>query len=85
MILCVVAIRDAAANAYNRPFVVPHTGLAIRSFGQEVNRNAPDNLMYSNPSDFELFELGTFDEETGSLSSCAPRSLARGVDHRVSE
>ena len=77
MLLSVVVIRDSAAGAYMRPFYVVSEGQAIRSFQDEVNRKAEDNIMFSHPEDFELFLLGTFDDVDGSFSLLkAPKSLA---------
>lgn len=85
MITIVCAVRDAAAKAFNRPFTAPSTGVAIRSFASEVNRVDAANLMNTHPSDFELYEVGTFDEDTGIVAPCTPRSIARAVDHVVKE
>lgn len=63
MIVC--SIKDRAADAYGRPFYVPAVGVAIRSFQDEVNRAADDSQIYQHPEDFDLFELGEFDDATG--------------------
>jgi hypothetical protein len=53
----------------------------LRSFQDEVSRQAPDNVMASHPSDFELFELGFFDDSVGSFEiNEVPRSLMRAKD-----
>ena len=64
---------------YGRPFFLPATGVAIRSFQDEVNRNAPDNQMYAHPDDFDLYELGVFDDFDGKFALHeAPKLLALG-------
>lgn len=79
MRLLVCAVRDRAADAFMRPFVVPATGLAIRSFSDEINRKAPDNPMSAHPDDYDLFKIGEFEEETGKLFGLdAPQQLAIG-------
>lgn len=78
LIVCVV--RDAAADVYGRPFFAVATGEAIRSFTDEVNRNAADNIMAKHPQDFELFELGHYNDEDATLDVGVPRSLIRGSD-----
>lgn len=84
MKLIACAVRDSAANAFMRPFFVPTTGLAIRSFSDEVNRADKDNAMYQHPEDYELFEVGDFNEETGRLTALeAPRSLGSAKQFRV--
>lgn len=63
MIVC--SIKDRAADAFGRPFYVPAVGVAIRSFQDEVNRAADDSQIYQHPDDFDLFELGTFNDDSG--------------------
>ena len=69
MKMIVVSIKDRAADAFGRPFYVPSTGVAIRSFQDEVNRNSDDNQMFQHPDDFDLFHLGEFDDNTGLFSN----------------
>jgi len=80
MLLHICSVFDSAAQAYNRPIFVPSTGLAIRSFRDEVNRKADDNTLNSHPSDFELYQVGQFDDQTGDITSMAPSLLARAID-----
>lgn len=63
MIVC--SIKDRAADAFGRPFYVPAVGVAIRSFQDEVNRDAQDSQIFQHPDDFDLFDLGVFDDATG--------------------
>lgn len=85
MKLKMVAIYDSAAQAFARPFFVPAIGSALRSFRDEVNRPAEDNAVNSHPSDFELFELGEYDDGTGKFDCPdVPRSLARAIDLKES-
>lgn len=84
MKLSVCSVFDSALQAFTRPVFVPSTGIAIRSFTDEVNRAAPpsENPMFGHPEDFELRLLAMFDEDTGLFenSSDGPRVLARGKD-----
>ena len=68
MKMIVVSIKDRAADAFGRPFYVPSVGVAIRSFQDEVNRASEDNQMYQHPDDFDLYDLGSFDDNTGSFT-----------------
>lgn len=65
MIVC--TIKDRAADAFGRPFYVPAVGVAIRSFQDEVNRASDDSQIYQHPDDFDLFELGEFDDNSGTF------------------
>ncbi|WNK13793.1 MAG: nonstructural protein [Microvirus sp.] len=81
MQLVICAVFDSAAQAYNRPFFAPSVGLAVRSFRDEVNRNAPENPMYNHSDDFSLHQLGVFDDANAQLQ-VAPEiiTLARAKD-----
>ena len=84
MVIC--SIRDSAADAYGRPFFLPSVGVAIRSFTDEVNRSAEDNQIYQQPEDFDLFELGEFDDATGKFALLdVPKQLALGRMVKVRE
>jgi len=72
MINVICSVKDRAADAFGRPLFVPSVGFAIRSFSDEVNRQADDNQMYHHSDDFDLFELGTFDDSTGIIE-CHPQ------------
>lgn len=64
----IVAVRDSKAVVFGRPFFVATAGVAIRSFTDEVNRDAPDNQFSQHPGDFALYQLGMYDDETGSIT-----------------
>lgn len=82
LIMC--AVRDRAADAYARPMFVPSVGIAIRSFSDEVNRKAEDNQMYNHADDFDLFELGEYDDETAKFIILdSPKQLAIGKQVKV--
>jgi hypothetical protein len=85
MIQIVCAVKDRAADAYGRPFFVATVGVAIRSFMDEVNRDAPDNQLFAHPDDFDLFELGTFDDSNGLIVMLPePKLLMLGKQVRPS-
>lgn len=69
MILHVVAVLDSAAQVFQRPFFVPRIEVARRAFSDEVNRRDAANQLNAHPEDFSLYSLGTFNDETGALSS----------------
>lgn len=79
----VFAVRDRAADSFGAPFVQVARGQAIRSFSDEINRAAPDNQLYLHPDDFDLFELGEFDDSTGLYNTAIPKQIAVGKDLKV--
>lgn len=76
----VMAVRDRAADTYGSPFFVVAVGQGVRSFSDEVNRAAPDNQLYMHPEDFDLYELGSFDDSSGTFETDVPRMRAIGKD-----
>lgn len=79
MKLIAVSVFDLATETYGRPFFVPHVGAAIRSFMDEVNRD--DSELGKHPSDYDLFEVGAFDDNTGTFTvPPQPSRLARGAE-----
>jgi len=65
--LILVAVKDRAVDAFMNPFVVPSRGMAIRAFGDEMNKS--DSAMRAHPDDYDLYELGEFDQDTGVVVS----------------
>lgn len=70
----VLAVRDAQLGAFMQPFFTQSIGVAVRSFADEVNRQ--ESPMNAHPDDYELFEIGEYDEETGHISCFTPKSLS---------
>lgn len=73
----IVAVRDTAIDAYNSPFVTAAAGAAVRAFRNEVNNR--DSDLHRNATDYELWQLATFDPETGDIHMDRQR-LARAID-----
>jgi hypothetical protein len=67
MKLIICSVKDRAADAYGRPMFVPSTGVAIRSFSDEINRSDTDNQLFNHPDDFDLYDFGIFDDNTGKF------------------
>jgi len=67
--LIVVAVMDRAALAYARPAFLATTGIALRQFIDEVNRDAADNPLNRHPDDFELWMIATWDEQSGEFAN----------------
>lgn len=63
----IVAVRDAAADVFGRPYFVPSVGVAIRTFTDEVNRDAADNMLNRHRKDFALYEIGSYDDSTAQI------------------
>lgn len=73
MIVC--CVMDVQAQAFMQPMFVQSKGVALRMVGDEVNRQAPENLLFQHPEDFRLFELGEWDNATGLFECHAQPEL----------
>lgn len=74
-----VALYDRATEAY-APVMTVHTrGEALRSFKQAVND--PQTPINMNPTDYELWQLGTYDDQNGEIQA-KPELLGRAEDFK---
>lgn len=81
MRLFVMAIKDTASQTFATPFFPPAEQVAIRSVGDLVNAPDRGNQIANHPEDYELYELGFFDDNTGLIvSNAEPRLVARCKD-----
>jgi len=84
MISVIVSVRDTAAEAFGRPMYLQSLGVAIRSFTDEVNREDKDNQLFNHPDDFDLYELGVFDDSIGKYEiRDNPSIIVRGKDVKI--
>jgi hypothetical protein len=84
MISVIVSVRDTAAEAFGRPMYLQSLGVAIRSFTDEVNREDKDNQLFNHPDDFDLYELGVFDDSIGKYELREnPTVIVRGKDVKI--
>lgn len=67
MTLKMFSIRDTKGDVFHRPFYKQNEAEAERDFVTGVND--PKSTMYLYPEDFDLYFVGTYDEQTGTLSA----------------
>ena len=76
--MILVALYDRATEAF-APVMTVHTrGEAIRSFRNEIKQK--DSPLAMHPTDFELYQVGIYDNETGAIEP-AKELIARAEDH----
>jgi hypothetical protein len=63
----IVAVYDQASKSFGQPIFTPALGIALRSFTDEVNNNHEGNQMYNHPSDFTLFDIGMYDDNSAEF------------------
>lgn len=64
----IYAVKDIKAQLFNAPFFQSNNVTALRTFAMEVNRSEPNNVLHTNPEDFELYCLGEFDNASGVIT-----------------
>ena len=65
MLLKMFSVFDAKADAFLPPFFLHNNGLALRTFGDACNMK--DHQFGKHPEDYTLFELGAFEDGSGTL------------------
>lgn len=73
MNLIAFAFYDTKASFFSAPFFMSHRGQALRAamdLGSDLS-----TTIGKYPTDFVLYELGTFDDQTGVLTAINPVSL----------
>lgn len=81
MNLKICSVFDSAAGVFGRPFFVPSTAVAVRSFRDEVMRDEIHNDLHKHPNDFVLYQLGEFDDNSGGFVVLdRPGVLHRAID-----
>jgi hypothetical protein len=78
MKMVVMSVFDVASGVFARPIFVASVGSGVRMFSDEANRKAEDNVMFRHPTDFQLFELGSFDDNAGTFE-LLDRPMRRAV------
>lgn len=80
MKLKVFSVRDAATEVFTRPFFMLTKAEAIRTFAKEANE--PESNLSNYPLDYELYYLGTFDQDSGKFTSEHPENLGTAASYR---
>lgn len=77
----IYAVKDLAVQAFGQPFFLNSKGEATRSFGDEVNSKDPNSAIAKHPEDYELYEIATWDPQTGKIEPKeAPELVIRAKD-----
>lgn len=84
MIYGMYSVYDKAAHLFLSPAIDVNDDVAMRGFEQMLTVN--NSAMQFRPDDYELYQIGTFDPETGYVSAMVPPSrLYRGSDGALSK
>ncbi|WNK13523.1 MAG: nonstructural protein [Microvirus sp.] len=81
--LKIFSVRDVKGEAYGALMCVATVGLAMRAFTDACN--APGSPLADYPADYSLYELGTFDPNSGTVAGHkVPSFIASAVEVRPS-
>lgn len=82
MKLFLIATRDIKTDSYGVPITTQHLGSAIRAFEDQIQGKTPngDQTLINHPEDFELYQLGYYDDNTGEFEN-AKMQLAVGANY----
>lgn len=73
-----IAVHDKKTGLYDPPFIVRHIGEAIREWDIVTKDN--NTKFGKHPSDYELFQIANYNEETGEITHLKPfLHLSSGV------
>jgi len=70
MTMKLYAVRDVKADAFGAPMSIATEGLARRSFIEACSDPRSDLAKY--PTDYQLYELGQYDPNSGLLVAASP-------------
>ncbi|WNK14999.1 MAG: nonstructural protein [Microvirus sp.] len=79
----IVAIRDIKADLFAQPAFTSSLGASIRDFGDRCNKPDENNLLYLHPEDFELYHLGTYNDDNAKFTLLdQPKQIATGGNYK---
>lgn len=78
MIFNVYSIRDIHTGFMSPTFEINHA-VAMRNFNHAVQNS--DSILFTAAKDFDLYQIGTFDSDTGKLMPLElPLQICKGSD-----
>lgn len=81
MLMKAFSVYDSKATSFMSPFFMINQGVAIRSFKEWSND--PQTMLCKYPTDYVLYEIGSFDDQTGEFVSLNPHNhLGLAADYK---
>nr|QJB20664.1 MAG: nonstructural protein [Microvirus sp.] len=78
MQLKIYTLRDAKAEVYHSPFFQKTHGEAERTFNKLVHDEK--SMISQYPEDYDLYYLGEYDDQTGTIQSVVPQHIVKAVN-----
>ena len=73
MKLKIYAVKDVRTEAFLKPFFVQNFAVMERAIMDA--RNDENNTLSVHPEDYQVYELGEYDDNTGEISPVPPKFL----------
>jgi len=83
MKLKIFTVLDLKSDLFSAPFFSPTQASGVRAFSQACNDPASDFSKF--PSDYELFEIGNWDDSSGNVEDTGKISLGLASRYIVSK
>lgn len=74
----IFTVYDIKAEAYLPPFFLHAEGMAVRVFANAIND--PGHQFGANPTDYSLFQLGEYDDNSGVITATEPKFMHQGLE-----
>ncbi|AXH73463.1 MAG: nonstructural protein [Microviridae sp.] len=74
----IMALKDAKLGVYGQPQAVQSPGLGARAFEDAQNDPERKTDISKHPEDFSLWQLATYDDETGLFENNKPHLIMQG-------
>ena len=69
----IYSVFDVQAEAFGQPFFMQTDGIALRSFNEAAQN--PQTEISKYPDDYVLYNIGTYDDDTGIITPQTPKRL----------
>lgn len=77
MTFSILATYDSKAECFHTPFFLPNDAMGERVFRQMCQD--PDHQFSLNPEDYTLFNIGTYNDQDGSIQSTPATAIINGI------
>lgn len=79
----ILAIKDAKSGLFLKPIYTPSVPVAIRTFADAVNDK--NSFVNAHPEDYDLYLIGTWNDETGKTENTKNPELQVKAETLVKE
>jgi len=69
------AVRDTCVGVWLMPWFFQNSAAAVRALGDAVNKAGSDNNFYQHPEHYQLYEIGSFCDDSGMFTAEVPQFI----------